>query len=410
MKNIDEKIKNNVYKDTPPLGYQTQGRKSYTKRRYSHMNNKTITKTNQNDNLSTKCISASNGKLSKHPDVFCDRCGSNYVIKYGKEQKTNLQKYKCKICGKQFVPQKSKKLKKHIHGNCPLCTSRLDIRKSNKNSIQLRCSKRCGFTISYNKKLKKFYYQALNQNNFFKLPKFFKFPYEMILYALRLYFVYKLSLRNIKKELKIRFPNLKTPSYVTILKWANKLSYLASLALINKKFILTNKWFIWSTDETVIKVNGIKYYLIVVMDYNSGCILSWFLSPTRDTQAIAYTLKLAVQLTNSTPSIIISDHAQNIKLAVEHLLPYCQHIQTNIYSPSKPSNNKLERFFSNIKSKLKQRNGFRSEISAIAFLTMFFIAHNIKIISNINKISILNTLLNQISIPILRGLLQCIAF
>jgi len=326
-----------------------------------------------------------------------------------KEQKTKLQKYKCKICGKQFVPERIKKPKKHIHGNCPLCTSRLDIRKSNKNSIQLRCSKRCGFTISYNKKIKKFYYQALNQKNFFKLPKFFKFPYEIILYALRLYFVHKLSLRNIKKELKIRFPNLKTPSHVSILKWTNKLSYLASLALINKKFILTNEWFIWSTDETVIKVNGIKYYLIVVMDYNSGCILSWFLSPTRDAQAIAYTLKLAVQLTNSTPSIIISDHAQNIKLAVEYTLPSCYHIQTDIYSPSKLSNNKLERFFSNIKSKLKQRNGFKSEISAIAYLTIFFIAHNLKIISNIKQSS-LNTLLNQVSIPILRGLLLCIAF
>jgi len=348
-------------------------------------------------------------KPPKYPNVFCHRCGSNYVIKNGHEKNTGYQRYKYKICAKQFVPERTKKLRKHIHGNCPLCTSRLDIRKSNKNSIQLRCSKRCGFTISYNKKIKKFFYQALNKNNFFKLPKFFRFPQEIILYALRLYFVHKLSLRNIQKELQLSFPNHKPPSCVSILKWANKLSYLASLAFINKEILVTNKWLIWSTDETVIKVNGIKYYLIVIMDHNSGCVLSWFLSPTRDAQAISYTLQLAVQLTNSYPIAIISDHAQNIELAVKYALPYSQHIQTNIYSSSKPSNNKLERFFSNIKSKLKQRNGFKSETSAVAWLSTFFIIHNLKIISNIKNSSILSTLINHISIPILRSLLLCIA-
>jgi transposase-like protein/DNA-directed RNA polymerase subunit RPC12/RpoP len=403
MKTIDEKIKNNVYKDTPPLAHKDQGSNPH-KRRYTHMNNKTITNTNQNVNFSTKGKSTSAGKPSKYPNVFCDRCGSNHVIKYGKEQKTNLQKYKCKICGKQFVPERTKKPTKHIHGNCPLCSSRLDLRKSNKNSIQLRCSKRCGFTISYNKKLKKFFYQALTNKNFFKLPKFFRYPQEIILFALRLYFVHKLSLRKIQKEIKLQFPQYKTPSHVAIIKWANKLSYLLSLAYINKNIVSTGKWFVWLTDETVIKINGSKYYLIVVMDHNSGCVLSWFLSPTRDAQAISYALKLAVQLTNSYPQIIISDHAQNIQLAVQLTLPYTNHIQTDIYSSSNYSNNKLERFFSNIKQKIKQRNGFRSEISAVAWLTIFFTLHNIKITLNHN-VHNLSSLLNRISIPIAKSLL-----
>jgi transposase-like protein len=90
-----------------------------------------------------------------------------------------------------------------------------------------------------------------------------------------------LSLRKIQKEIKLQFPQYKTPSHVAIIKWANKLSYLLSLAYINKNIVSTGEWFVWLTDETVIKINGSKYYLIVVIGHNSGCILSWFLSPTR---------------------------------------------------------------------------------------------------------------------------------
>jgi transposase-like protein len=212
-----------------------------------------------------------------------------------------------------------------------------------------------------------------------------------------------LSLRKIQKEIKLQFPQYKTPSHVAIIKWTNKLSYLLSLAYINKNIVSTGKWFVWLTDETVIKINGSKYYLIVIMDHNSGCILSWFLSPTRDAQAISYALKLAVQLTNSYPHIIISDHAQNIQLAVQLTLPYTNHIQTDIYSSSNYSNNKLERSFSNIKQKIKQKNGFRSEISAVAWLTIFFTLHNIKI--TLNNVHNLSSLLNHISIPIARRLL-----
>ena len=233
-------------------------------------------------------------------------------------------------------------------------------------------------------------------------------PWTCFLFALRLYFIHKLSLRKIQKEIKLQFPQYKTPSHTAIIKLANKLSYLLSLDYINKNIVSTGKWFVWLTDETVIKINGSKYYLIVVMDHNSGCTLSWFLSSTRDAQAISYALKLAVQLTNSYPQIIISDHAQNIQLAVQLTLPYTNHIQTDIYSQCTYSNNKLERFFSNIKQSRKlrdkQRNGFRSEMSVIAWLTIFFTLHNIKITLN-NKISNITSLLNHISIPIARSLL-----
>jgi transposase-like protein len=240
--------------------------------------------------------------------------------------------------------------------------------------------------------------EKVKNNVFYKLQDIYKdnLSWHCILLALRLYFIHKLSLRKIQKEIKLQFPQYKTQSHVVIIKWANKLSYLLSLDYINKNIVSTGKWFVWLTDETVIKINGSKYYLIVVMNHNSGCVLSWFLSPTRDAQAISYALKLAVQLTNSYPQIIISDHAQNIQLAVQLTLPYTNHIQTDIYSSSNYSNNKLERFFSNIKQKIKQRNGFRSEISAVAWLTIFFTLHNIKITLNHNVHNL--SLINHISI------------
>lgn len=140
-----------------------------------------------------------------------------------------------------------------------MCIS-LQLRKSNPNSNQLRCYNRpyCKFTIPYNKKLNQFYYQAVKQQlNFYKLPKFFKFPQEVILFVLRLFFLYKLSIRNIQKEIKLKFHNIIPPSHTSILKWANKLSYMLSLALLNKNFSTTGHWLAWATDDTIIKIKNI---------------------------------------------------------------------------------------------------------------------------------------------------------
>jgi len=110
---------------------------------------------------------------------------------------------------------------------------------------------------------------------------FEKFKEIIYQFTLRLYFIHKLSIRKIQKEIKLQSSKYKAPSHVAIIKLVKKLSYLVSLAYINKNIVSTGKWFVWLTDETVIKINGSKYYLIVVIDHNSGCVLSWFLSPTR---------------------------------------------------------------------------------------------------------------------------------
>jgi hypothetical protein len=58
IKTIDEKIKNDIYKKIPPLAHKNQGSNT-SQRKYTHMNNKTITNTNQNVNLFTKSKSSS---------------------------------------------------------------------------------------------------------------------------------------------------------------------------------------------------------------------------------------------------------------------------------------------------------------------------------------------------------------
>ncbi len=332
-----------------------------------------------NINKNTNTINSNNQSITI---TNCIRCGSDKLWKYGKEPKSGLQKYKCKICKKQFTQESNPNFTKNQtkYGLCPLCKSSLEVRKINKNSIQLRCSKRplCKFTLSYNFKLKKFYKDAILNKNYFKLPKFFKFPMEIVLEAIRLYYQRAYSLRQIQSELSIRFPNYTTPSHVSILKWANKCSYLLSLAFLNKHFSTSNSWLVWLNDDTVIKINGNKYYLIVVMDYHTKVILSWFLSPTKDAQAVAYTLNMARSLTNSTPDIIVSDHAENIKLAINNTFRNSViHIQNYLYQKSQISTNKLERFFSSIKSNFYNRKSFKSSLSATAFLTAFIIKHNL---------------------------------
>jgi hypothetical protein len=68
----------------------------------------------------------------------------------------------------------------------------------------------------YKKDFKEFLEEAENRD-FFRIPKYFKYPLSLVYKALKMYFIYKLSLRQIKKELGLLYP--KAPSPTAILKW-----------------------------------------------------------------------------------------------------------------------------------------------------------------------------------------------
>ncbi len=318
--------------------------------------------------------------------ITCPKCLSTDLYRYGKEKHTGLQKFMCKHCKTQFVPNRpyNPKSKTTDYGYCPICGSKLHLRKRNKNSIQLRCSKRpiCKYTISLpiNNKL------PTDINVDIKLPKFFRYPITMIIKAINLYFHYQLSSRQIVQKLKPFFSN--TPSHSTIISWCRAFSsFFKSLYTnISKPMSYPHTWLI---DETIIKIHGQKVFLFAVLDYSSRFLLSFHISLTKDLNQAIASLKKALQFTNSKPSTIISDRAQHLAIAVKSVFGNSVvHKRVSLYSKNPSySNNRIERFFSTFKEYFKRRRNPKTLLTLMLFSHTYALLYNFaRFHSGINSI------------------------
>ena len=309
--------------------------------------------------------------------IYCPKCNSTDLYRYGKEKSTGLQKYLCKNCKTQFVPNRPYKNKSNNNnfGNCPLCGSKLHLRKRNKNSIQLRCSKRptCRYTVSI----------PLNSPPMpdisdIKIPKFFRFPLDVISYALSLYFLYRQSSRQIKEKILLKFSL--SVSHTTIINWCKVFSSLIHNIYNLHLTIPKNPPSIWLIDETVIKVNGKKLFIFAILDYHSRFLIALNISPTKDLKLAKQTLLKALDFTKSYPKTIISDRAQHLAIAIKQTFSgKVFHQKVHLYSrnPAK-SNNRIERFFSTFKQNFKNRKNPRSIQNALLFSYTYAFLYNFK--------------------------------
>jgi transposase-like protein len=313
--------------------------------------------------------------LKTSVSVSCPRCFSSNLGLYGKHPKTKEQKFICKTCKHQFVPGHE-----HLraqHGFCPRCGRRLDLRKRNRNTIQLRCSGRplCRYSISRPLNLKRFFEQALANPSFFSLPKFLRFSISTVIESLKMYFKFNLSARQIKQELKIR--GQKVPSHVTIVNWCTRFAYYFSLLCNNNFKSINTKISTWLIDETVIKIKGKKFRLFVILDPDSRFVIAWYLSPNKDLLSTITVLKLALNFTKHKPDTIISDHAQHFQQAIRlFFLKSVKHIAVSLYQRTDFSNNKLERYFSTLKQNFLKRRFARSYFSAFSYIFLHIFVYN----------------------------------
>jgi predicted RNA-binding Zn-ribbon protein involved in translation (DUF1610 family) len=148
-------------------------------------------------------------------NIHCPRCYSTDLYKYGKDPKTLQQRYQCKNCFAQFVPGREYKPHDRApHSLCPRCGSNLQIRKTNKSNIQLRCpNKLCRYSISRPLNFNQYFKHALSNPSFFSLPKFLRYPTDLALLATKLYFKFNLSSRQIKSELALSYQKNPIPCH-----------------------------------------------------------------------------------------------------------------------------------------------------------------------------------------------------
>jgi len=167
--------------------------------------------------------------------IKCPRCNKTYLYKYGKDQKTGIQKYQCLHCKRQFkVGDKSygKVIKHPWLPKCPKCTKRMEIYKWRKHFKRLRC-KRCNYKfniytipeeiLDYIAKL------SFGKTNFLRM----RYSKEIILKAIRLCYEFGLSSRDISKNLFIDLGL--SISHVTIYQWCIKFAALFNRHVVDVK-------------------------------------------------------------------------------------------------------------------------------------------------------------------------------
>jgi len=110
----------------------------------------------------------------------------------------------------------------------------------------------------------------------------------------------------------------------------------------------------WYVDETVVKIQGQKYYIWVMIDSETRYILDFHLSTYR------YNVSDRYRSYNISASLIF-DSSEHIKV---------QSFQDDI------KNNVIESFFGTFKDWYKGRKGFKTYESALQLITVYIFYYN----------------------------------
>lgn len=314
-------------------------------------------------------------------NVKCPICHSSDVYKFGKDPKTGFQKYQCKSCKHQgtFLNPVNNKSKKD-YPKCPACGSSTYLHHDYKFYSNYSCRKcnhsvfiikpSCVDDVSHS--------NLLGKTNFNRL----RFPLFVVMQALMLFYVCNSPARKISRFLKLSF-NIKV-SHVTICRWIKCFAPIFQEKSFSYMPYLDFNSDEWHIDETVIKINGIKYWIWFVIDSETRFIVSFHISQERSEENATIALFNASKYGN--PSSIVSDRLPSYNVSVKSAFPNLNHIKVQSFADD-ITNNLIESFNKTFKSWYKSKLGFKSFNSANNMVFMFVYFYNF-----INPHSSLNTL------------------
>ena len=130
----------------------------------------------------------------------------------------------------------------------------------------------------------------------------------------------------------------------------------------------------WHADETVVKINGQKYYIWFIIDSETRFVLGFHLSPHRGSDQ-AFTLLNSVKDLGTT-NAIVSDRYSAYKVPVKSVLgSSVKHIRVESFKDD-ISNNLIESFHHQFKAWYRTKQGFKSFKSANNLISMFIFFYN----------------------------------
>ncbi len=187
--------------------------------------------------------------------------------------------------------------------------------------------------------------------------KGYRMPKSIIGYAIRRYYRFKLSLRDVSEMLLERGIEV---TYETIRLWCKTWGPVLAKAIRQKRGSpFKDKWHI---DEMRLKIKGEIFWLWRLID-SDGEEIEILLQKRRNAKAAIRFLKLALKRVGISPRVMITDKLRSYKKAHRILFKSVEH------RSHKRLNNRIENSHQATREKERQMRGFKSPGSAQRFLS-----------------------------------------
>ncbi len=308
--------------------------------------------------------------MQNNVSVRCPKCNNSHLFyRYGRDN-LGYQKYQCRKCRHQFAADRPKSDSRKYPA-CPVCGKSSFLHHDYEHYSNFRCcDKRCNhsFFVVKPTTIPIPSLSVLKGKTDFKRMRY---PVQVIITALSMFYLGKNSFRNIASILRIVF-NIKV-SHTTISNWCKKFAPLFDnirLELISTLDFNSDEWHV---DETVVKISGVKYYIWFVIDAETRFVIGFHLSPHRDATQAFSLLNSAKKL--GQPQAIVSDRHSAYNVPVKSIFNGVKHIKVESFKDD-ISNNLIESFHHQFKAWYKTKQGFNSFDSANSLISMFVFFYN----------------------------------
>ena len=200
--------------------------------------------------------------MMKSYHIRCPKCNNNHSFyRYGKDS-DGYQKYLCRNCHHQFAPDRPRSEGANCrrkHPPCPVCGKASFLHHDYEHYSNYRCTdKKCNHSFFVWKSAA---VTAPSMSNLFGKHDFkrMRYPVQMIITALSMFYLGKNSFRNISLILKTAF-NIKV-SHTTISNWCVKFAPMFDDMRMQLVPLLNLNSDEWHANEMVVKVAGVKHYI-----------------------------------------------------------------------------------------------------------------------------------------------------
>ena len=154
-----------------------------------------------------------------------------------------------------------------------------------------------------------------------------RYPIQIIVMALSMFYLGKNSFRNISLILRTAF-HIKV-SHTTISNWCVKFAPMFDDMRIQLVPLLDLNSDEWHADETVVKVAGVKHYIWFIIDSETRFVIGFHLSPHRDSPQAVSLFSEAAKL--GKPFVIVSDRYSAYKVPTKSIFGDAKHIRVQSF-------------------------------------------------------------------------------